>query len=172
MVRISMPNSPTARTVRRSASTPRRWPSLRGNPRAAAQRPLPSMMIATCRGTATSPWRTLGSGSAFDIAQTSHCEGFPFLRRQPLVDIRNDLVGRLLDLLGRPFAVVLADLVILFQLLDDLKAVAPHVADRHLGSLSIFMRNLHQFLAPLLVELRESQPQNLTLGRRGETEIG
>jgi hypothetical protein len=38
------------RTVRRSASTPRRWPSKRGSLRLAAQRPLPSMMMATWRG--------------------------------------------------------------------------------------------------------------------------
>ncbi len=47
MVRYLMPSSPAARTVRRNASTPRRWPSPRGRPRAAAQRPLPSMMMAT-----------------------------------------------------------------------------------------------------------------------------
>src|SRR5208283_1474586 len=41
-----------ARTVRRSASTPRRWPSKRGSHRAAAQRPLPSMMTPTCSGAA------------------------------------------------------------------------------------------------------------------------
>ena len=47
-----MPISPAARTVLRNASTPRRCPSPRGRPRAAAQRPLPSMMMATCRGIA------------------------------------------------------------------------------------------------------------------------
>ena len=47
-----MPISPAARTVLRNASTPRRCPSPRGSPRAAAQRPLPSMMMATCRGVA------------------------------------------------------------------------------------------------------------------------
>ncbi len=52
MVRNEMPISPAARTVLRNASTPRRCPSPRGNPRADAQRPLPSMMMATCRGVA------------------------------------------------------------------------------------------------------------------------
>ena len=47
-----MPISPAARTVLRSASTPRRCPSPRGSPRADAQRPLPSMMMATWRGIA------------------------------------------------------------------------------------------------------------------------
>ena len=51
MVTMAMPMSPAARMVRRKASTPRRWPSARGSPRAAAQRPLPSMMMATWRGT-------------------------------------------------------------------------------------------------------------------------
>ena len=37
-------------TVERTASTPRRWPATRGRRRCLAQRPLPSMMIATCRG--------------------------------------------------------------------------------------------------------------------------
>ena len=50
MVRNEMPISPAARTVLRNASTPRRCPSLRGNPRADAQRPLPSMIMATCLG--------------------------------------------------------------------------------------------------------------------------
>ena len=49
IVRTEMPVA-AARTVLRKASTPRRWPSTRGRPRAAAQRPLPSMMMATWRG--------------------------------------------------------------------------------------------------------------------------
>jgi hypothetical protein len=55
IVSTEMPRSIAARTVLRSASTPRRWPSTRGRPRAAAQRPLPSMMMATCRGMSKPP---------------------------------------------------------------------------------------------------------------------
>src|SRR6202011_3445451 len=44
------PNSIAARTVSRSASSPRRCPSIRGSPRRAAQRPLPSMITPTCTG--------------------------------------------------------------------------------------------------------------------------
>src|SRR2546428_5325672 len=36
--------------VRRTASRPVRCPATRGSPRAAAQRPLPSMMMAMCDG--------------------------------------------------------------------------------------------------------------------------
>ena len=50
-VRYSTPRSPHACSDARTASTPRVCPNTRGLPRAFAQRPLPSMMIATCRGT-------------------------------------------------------------------------------------------------------------------------
>src|ERR1700675_2838694 len=43
-----MPSDGAASTARRRAATPMRWPSARGRPRAAAQRPLPSSKIATC----------------------------------------------------------------------------------------------------------------------------
>ena len=48
-----MPSSIAARTVRRTASTPFLWPTERGRPRRLAQRPLPSMMMATWRGAAS-----------------------------------------------------------------------------------------------------------------------
>src|SRR5437867_478974 len=44
-----MPRSGAASRTRRRASAPARWPAVRGRPRAAAQRPLPSMIIATWR---------------------------------------------------------------------------------------------------------------------------
>src|ERR1039457_2864640 len=48
-VRIPMPASGAASTARRAASTPARCPMMRGSPRPVAHRPLPSMMIPTCR---------------------------------------------------------------------------------------------------------------------------
>src|SRR5215469_5266780 len=45
-----MPNSPAVRMMVRADSAPCRWPSMRGRPRCFAQRPLPSMMMATCFG--------------------------------------------------------------------------------------------------------------------------
>src|SRR3984893_9084368 len=140
MVRNPMPRSPAARTVRRSASTPRRCPSPRGSPRAAAQRPLPSMMMATWRGTAMSPISPARSGSFLVIGpRTSHGEDFLFLRRQQLVDVGDCLVGHLLHLLGRPLAVVLADLVLLFHLLEHIEAVAAHVPHRYPRRLGVFV---------------------------------
>src|SRR5207237_1087131 len=48
------PRSIAASTVRRSARVPARWPATTGRPRRLAQRPFPSMMIAT-------DWATSGS---------------------------------------------------------------------------------------------------------------
>ena len=47
---------------RRTGRRPALWPAARGRPRAVAQRPLPSMMIAMCRGS------TLAVGSAIKPA--------------------------------------------------------------------------------------------------------
>src|ERR1700676_5309953 len=44
-----MPRPGAASTTRRTALTPARWPAARGSPRRVAQRPLPSMMMATCQ---------------------------------------------------------------------------------------------------------------------------
>src|SRR2546428_10751041 len=44
-----MPRPGAASTTRRTAYAPARWPAVRGRPRRAAQRPLPSITIATCR---------------------------------------------------------------------------------------------------------------------------
>src|ERR1017187_3361030 len=48
-VRMPTPASGAASTARRAASTPARCPMMRGRPRPVAHRPLPSMMIPTCR---------------------------------------------------------------------------------------------------------------------------
>ena len=171
MVRMPMPRSPAARTVRRNASTPRRCPSARGRPRAAAQRPLPSMMMATCRGMVNSPIGTVG-GAAFDISIMTHTVRISFSLPASILSI-SPIVSSvsLLHLLGGALVVVLADLVILFQLLEHIKPVAPDVAHRDPGGLGIFVRHLDQVLAPLFVELRDAQPQHLPLGRGREAEM-
>ena len=45
-----MPSRAHSSAVRRTLATPRRCPSIRGSPCCCAQRPLPSMMMAMCRG--------------------------------------------------------------------------------------------------------------------------
>src|SRR5216110_916240 len=48
-VSAATPSPGAASTVRRTASAPARWPATRGRPRRVAQRPLPSITIATWR---------------------------------------------------------------------------------------------------------------------------
>src|SRR5690348_9571133 len=163
-----MPSSPAARTVRRSASTPRRCPSTRGSPRCAAQRPLPSMMMATWRG-APNPSVRFGAAS---VSAISSClasrpvvstpasaslidqplgsapnaldrHDFFFFAGERVVDLADHAIGRLLHLGGVPLLVVLADLVLFFQLLEQIEPVAAHVPHRHLGGLGVFVRHLH-----------------------------
>src|SRR5262249_44834614 len=109
-----MPSSCAARTTRRSASTPRRWPSPRGRPRAAAQRPFPSMMIATWRG--TSAGLDAGASEAVSVGTVlmSDCHDLLFLGGEQLVDLGDLGVGRLLHITGKTGLVVLGDLVVLF----------------------------------------------------------
>src|ERR1700686_2457041 len=139
-----MPSSLAARTTRRNASTPRRWPSARGKPRAAAQRPLPSIMTATCSGPSarSGPW--VAGAAAFDIDQSLNREDFFFLGREQLIDLRNRPVGRLLHIIGQTFLIVLGNLVILLKLLDGVETIAADMPHGDLCRLGIFMRHLHQ----------------------------
>src|SRR5271165_4367733 len=172
-----MPSSWAARTTRRNASTPRRWPSARGKPRAAAHRPLPSMMTATCNGPSLRSGASLTGAAAFDISQFLKItaldgEDFLFLGRQQLIDLRDRAVGRLLHVVGKALLIVLRNLVVLLKLLDGVKTIAADVTHRDLGGFGIFVRDLHQFLAALLVEFRNPQTKHLPLGRGREAQIG
>src|ERR1035437_6138856 len=127
-----MPSAVAARTTRRNASTPRRWPSARGKPRAAAQRPFPSMMIATCKGPSVRSGPSVAGAAAFGIDQSLSLNGedFLFLGRKQLIDFRNRPVGCLLHVSGQTFLIVLGNLVILLQFLDRIEAIAADMADR------------------------------------------
>src|ERR1700691_5796156 len=167
-----MPSSCAARTTRRSASTPRRWPSARGKPRAAAQRPLPSMMTATCSGPSVRSGPSVAGAAAFDIDQSLNREDFFFLGREQMIDLRNRRVGRLLHIGGQTLLVVLGNLVILLEFLDGIEPVAADMADRDPGGFRVFMRDLHEFLAAVFVELGNSQAKHLSLGGGTETQVG
>src|SRR5690606_9867182 len=151
-----MPRSPAARTVRRSASTPARWPAARGRPRALAQRPLPSMMIAiwagfTMRFLSGEPLlaRRIVPGNAMK----SNLQDLRFLLGQQAVDHRDRVVGQLLHPVVLDARVILADVAVLLRLLGDLHAVAADMAGGDLGLLGILVGDLDQLLAALLVQL-------------------
>src|SRR6185312_1865313 len=116
-----MPRPGAARTVLRNASTPARWPARRGMPRALAQRPFPSMMIATCAGVA------MFSLSGQPMAKTLNLHDFSFLIRKQVVDGADRFVGKFLDLFGTLALIVLADVPVLFRLPQEVHAIAAHV---------------------------------------------
>src|SRR5207244_6922799 len=76
-VRYCKPSSRAARTTLRTAEIPLTWPASRGRCRFFAQRPLPSMMMATCRGRRLA--RTAWGGAASNIG---------FVKRRFLVSCR------------------------------------------------------------------------------------
>ena len=69
------PTSMAPSTTSNSEGSPASWPAVRGSPRCLAQRPLPSMTIATCRGTSSvgrSGGRLpTGAGSAAAVRRTA-----------------------------------------------------------------------------------------------------
>src|SRR5690606_27915617 len=109
-----MPRLAQAPTSSRATSTPRRCPAMRGLPRRRAQRPLPSMTTAMCRG--------MASGNAFNLRseslagrrrRASYFHDFAFLLRHDGVDFGDELVGQFLDALAGALFVVLGDLLFL-----------------------------------------------------------
>src|SRR3954447_4520904 len=145
-----------ARTVRRTASTPRRWPSNRGRPRACAHRPLPSMMMATWRGALRSGCRFSFSDMSVEPRRRLNLHDFLFLAGEQQVDLLDRLVGRLLHFGFVALAVVLAQRVLLQQSLQHVEAIAAHMAHSDARVLGVFMRHLHHLLAPLLVEFGDA----------------
>src|ERR1019366_3669928 len=96
-VRIPMPASGAASTARRAASTPARCPIMRGSPRPVAHRPLPSMMIPTCRVLCNpklidikkdSLLFTRGLDQRFHVIQVA-LQGAPPGGRQPVIRARH-----------------------------------------------------------------------------------
>src|SRR3954453_12953240 len=164
-----IPSSIPDSTVRRSARVPARWPAAVGSPRRRAQRPLPSMMIATV--SATSGRSASGSGRTRArvqmremrfIAVSSRvysgcrrtCPGGTCLdlhdvglfALQEVVDLGHVLVGQLLDARLRGALFVVADLAVLDELLEVAHDVAAHVAYGDSPLLGHVPRDFHELL--------------------------
>src|SRR5215813_5037121 len=153
-----MPNSAAARTTRRSASAPSRWPMVRGSPRAFAQRPLPSMMMATWRGVTppSAASAALPTLTAVVVGWlTSDLHDLFFFGGERVVDLLHVAVGQLLHLVVQFAVLVLGNLAVLFLLLQELHAVTSDVANGNPCLLGIFVRDLAQLRAPLLTEVRD-----------------
>src|SRR5438105_9226152 len=158
-VRYSMPRSAQPSTVLTSVSTPALWPKKRGMKRFRAQRPLPSMTMATWRGTATFE----------STASDRHDVGF-FRRDQP-IDLGDRAVGELLQLVERAALFVLGDFLVLHQLLGVFVGVAAHVAHCDLGLFAFVPRHLGELAAAFFGQCRHRHAQQVALRRRVQAEI-
>src|SRR5437763_4937961 len=105
--------------MRRMFSVPARCPISRGSPLERAQRPLPSIMMATCCG--------LGSSGGWVCAML-HFQDFGFLRVSGTLGLASVLVHQVVQLLRGALVLVLGDHLLVFHLLEVVQSVAPHVA--------------------------------------------
>src|SRR5690606_24919932 len=193
-----MPSGSQASIVRRTASPPALWPIARGTPRRFAQRPLPSMMIATWRALVASVpmlkmsvrpelvegplfllTPRLKGRTALRQAQGERWRGTSSLRHDFLlfrcsrrVDLADETVGQLLHLVSEALVLVLGDVLLLLVFLERFHPVAADVADGDLGLLGILVRQLDQLLAPLLGQVGHRQAQRLPVDDRVQSEVG
>src|SRR5690606_20074165 len=93
-VSVPIPRRRQNSMLARTAFWPARWPNVRGRRRARAQRPLPSMTIATCRGTAAArSWLVTSTVRAGG----SDRHQLVLLLLDHDIDLLDEAVGELLD---------------------------------------------------------------------------
>src|SRR5918912_3433377 len=159
-----MPRSSHASTIGWILLVPRRCPARRGGWGRWAQRPLPSIMMATCRGTATwgacaGIWRALSISDRHDLL---------LLILPHRLKLRNDPVGDLLEPFLRPLDLVGRGRFLLLQGAQLVVDVSAAVTDRHFVLFDHLVDLPGQLFAPLLGQWREDQRGRLGgVGREG-----
>src|SRR5215212_3718435 len=165
-------------------SVPARCPAWRERPRSRAQRPLPSMTMATWRGNRSSASsgspsvagsaRVVRGGPAVarEVRGTLDLHQLRFLVLAGFVHLGDVLVSQLLELIVGAAHLVLGDLVRLLQAAQFVVAVAADVAHGDAPLLHALVHHLCQVLATLLVELRQRQPDHAAVVGWGDAEIG
>src|SRR5688500_4000046 len=147
----SSPTSTAPATTSRTARIPDRCPNGLGMRRSRAQRPFPSMMIATCRGTAPCT-RICASRSASFVDCTAPSDSdfhdLGFLVLQELVDLVHVFVVEFLQILLSVLHVVFAHAVQLLEVIASHRAGMPNGNPTLLRQL---VHDLHQLLPALLV---------------------
>src|SRR6185437_5268532 len=124
----STPASSDPSTTARTDFIPDLWPNGRGRLRSRAHRPLPSMMIATWRGTAPFTRIWASTSSAFmtpgraSRARTSDLHDLGFFHLEQVFELGHVVVVQLLQILVGVLLVVLRHLV---ELLGELARVRP-----------------------------------------------
>src|SRR5437763_8873647 len=163
-----MPRSSHASTIGWILLVPRRWPARRGRWRRWAQRPLPSIMMATCRGTAT-PGACAGIWLALSISDR---HDLLLLMLPHRLKLRNDPVGDLLEPFLRPLDFVGRGRLLLLQGAQLVVDVAAAVTDRHFVLFDHLVDLPGQLFAPLLGQWRDRQADDLAVVGRVEAQIG
>src|SRR3990172_7952433 len=170
--------------TRRMFSVPARWPARREKPRRGAQRPLPSMMMATCLGTWGRARRGGGGGLLGAVAviamvvvtsieRPGRGEGccpraldgqhFLLFRVACFVDPFDVVVGKLLKFGLGPVQVVLGNLVVVLQATYLIVAVAADVTG---GDAGVFHALPHLFgylPSAVLRQFAQGQPDNTSV---------
>src|SRR5437867_11894077 len=129
-VSTSPPASIAPSTTSRTAFMPARCPSGRGRCRSRAQRPLPSMMMATWRGTAP-PSRIFARRSSL----TSDLHDLRLFGLHQLIHELQVVVVQLLRVLLGVLLVVRGDVLGLLDLIDRRRSGAAHNEPAFLGEL-------------------------------------
>src|SRR4051812_1232776 len=155
------PSSTESRRRALTTSAPASCPASTGSPRLCAQRPFPSVMMATYRARAGSP-----------DTDASDLQDLLLFARERGIDLAHVLVGELLQLRLGAVLVVRAHLTLALQLAQVVHHVAPHVAHRHAALLGDAVHDLHELLATLLGELGDREPDDLAVVRRREPHVG
>src|ERR671933_2535198 len=163
-----MPRSSHASTIGWMLLVPRRCPARRGRWRRWAQRPLPSIMMATCCGTAT-PGACAGIWLALSISDR---HDLLFLMLPHRLKLRNDSVGDLLEPFLRPLDLVGRGRLLLLQGAQLVVYVTAAVTDRHFVLFDHLVDLPGQLFTPLLGQWRERPGQDLAAVCRGEAPIG
>src|ERR1700722_17726199 len=132
-------------TTLRTTLTLARCPATRGMPRDRAQRPLPSMMIATCCGeSAIRVLRRCGSGFKSDLHELL------FLVGHGVIDVGDMLIGQFLNVVLSTPLIVLRNEFFLEHLLQLGVDFAAHAAHGHARILRFGLHHLDDVAPPFL----------------------
>src|SRR5437763_14877043 len=163
-----MPRSSQASTIGWILLVPRRCPTRRGRWRRWAQRPLPSIMMATCRSTAT---RGACAGMSLALSISDHHDLLLLVLAHRL-KLRNDPVGDLLEPFLLPLDLVGGGRLVLLQGAQLVVHVAAAVTDRHFVLFDDLVDLPGQLFAPLLGQRRNGQANDLAVVGRVDAQIG
>src|SRR5581483_6034218 len=165
-----MPNSTLAFKMRRMFSTPCRCPIRRGSPRACAQRPFPSMMMATWVGTCSSV--VAASRRSKVIAINSHFHYFFFFFLAHRVGFFYVLVGQFLKNFLAAKQVVFGNEFFGFEFFEVFESLMPNIADGNMRFFGALFDELGHFAAAFFGQGRERKADQFAVVIRRETEFG